>query len=274
MRKIFLAAWLVSSELALGGTLTVAREGMKKTYELEALGKPVDVSVLEPHEQKALTFKALPLDVVLDKTYGPEWRKQEELLFTCADGYQPSIPVALLRDHKAYLAVGMKSGPFSITNHLQNDEKVDLSPAYLIWDNLKDPVIRSHGASVWPYQVVSLEFVTFAAKFAAMAPPERSSPDVIQGFLTFRHSCQSCHRINGQGGEKSIELNYPMNVTEYYKPDFLVKWISNPQSVRYGTLMPPLSTETPDRDHVIKQIIAYLEAMKMKKIPPKEAGLR
>ena len=78
----------------------------------------------------------------------------------------------------------------------------------------------------------------------------------------------TCHTVNGEGGGKSVELNYPISVTEYIKEPWLVKWIDNPKSIRYNTTMPALNPDAKDRDAIIKNIIAYLKAMKNKKLEP------
>jgi len=72
----------------------------------------------------------------------------------------------------------------------------------------------------------------------------------------------ACHTINGQGGGKAPELNYPVSVTEYFKPEYLKQWIDSPASLRYNTTMPALAAEIPEREKVIAEIIAYLTAMK------------
>lgn len=243
----------------------------KGPYSLKALQdlvKAQQVTVTEPHEQVSIRFDALPLKDLLDKVYGPSWRKEEEILFTCSDGYKPSLPVQKIVQHSPYIAFAAQDHPFSITNKLQNSEKVELGPYYLIWENQKDKDIALDGASVWPYQLIALEFVRFEDRFAAMAPPAGSKENVKHGFLAFRQYCQSCHRINGQGGDKSLELNYPMNVSEYWKEDLLKRWISDPLSIRWGTAMPPLNPTLKNREKVLDDLIAYLKAMKDKKIKP------
>jgi hypothetical protein len=63
------------------------------------------VRVYEPYEQREVSYRALRFDAVLDALYGDRWRREEELLFTCLDGYQPSVPVSRVLAHKAWLAV-------------------------------------------------------------------------------------------------------------------------------------------------------------------------
>ena len=75
--------------------------------------------------------------------------------------------------------------------------------------------------------------------------------------------------INGEGGDKAPELNYPTSVVEYIKPEYLTRWIENPSSIRHNTLMPGLAQEIPNRANVTKEIIAYLKAMSTTKRSPK-----
>jgi cytochrome c2 len=66
-----------------------------------------------------------------------------------------------------------------------------------------------------------------------------------------------------------VELNYPVNVTEYYREAFLEKWINKPTSIRHNAAMPEVVfEEDKDRKVIIKEIIAYLKAMTVKKIKP------
>jgi hypothetical protein len=68
----------------------------KGSYSLKSLQDMVtseSVTVMEPHEKVRITFEALPLKALLDRIYGEGWRAKDEILFTCSDGYQPSLPV-------------------------------------------------------------------------------------------------------------------------------------------------------------------------------------
>lgn len=259
----------VSPQASSPSQLNLKPKGSYTLKDLQDLVKAQTVTVTEPHEHIPIQFEAIPLKDLLDKVYGPTWRQKDEILFTCSDGYQPSLPVQKILQHDPSIAFSAVGRPFSIVNKLQNDEKVELGPFYLIWENQKDKSVIADGASIWPYQLVGLEFVRFEDRFAAMAPPSGSKDQVKRGFLAFRQYCQSCHRINGQGGEKSLELNYPVNVTEYWNGKYLERWIVDPQSIRWGTTMPPLNPELKNRNEVVREIVAYLRAMKQKKIQPK-----
>lgn len=241
-----------------------------KPEKLNTLARQKTLNVFEVHEGRERQYKVYPAQSVFDQMFGSSWRTADEIIFTCQDSYQPSIPVAKFLTYDAYLAVASADNkPFTLSNALQNHEVVALEPAYLIWDNLKSPALLDEGASDMPYQITGIELASFAAHFAGMFPPAGASAETRRGFLYFRKYCMACHTINGQGGGKAPELNYPVSVTEYFKPGYLKQWIDDPASLRYNTTMPALTAEIPEREKVIAEIIAYLTAMKdMKRMQP------
>lgn len=246
-----------------------------KTMPVHALGDitaAVSLRVFEAHEKKQRTYQAYPARPLFDKIFGKEWRKAEEIVFTSMDGYQPSIPVAKFLAHDAYFAFAYADGtPFTLTNTLQNNEVVQLGPLYLVWDNLQSTALLADGASAMPYQVQAIELTTFASRFSHLLPPATASAAAQRGFLHFRKYCLSCHTINGEGGGKAPELNYPASVVEYIKPEYLPRWIENPASIRHNTVMPALAEGLPDRAQVTAEIIVYLKAMSTAKRMPKKA---
>lgn len=233
--------------------------------ELKTLVTPVEKSVYDPLEQTTIIYKALPLNTVLEKIYGAKLKQAEEFLFTCSDGYKPSIPQDALSGAQPFLAferVGQQS--FSLINKLEGGKKIDLAPFYLIWDTGKHPKQEE-----WAYMIVGLDLINFEEHFPQIAPANGSSVQVKRGFLSFRKNCLSCHTINGEGGGKAPELNYPVNVTEYYKESWLKKWIAQPTSIRFNTTMPALMVEKSKLDSTIDDLVAYLKAMEKNKRPPK-----
>jgi mono/diheme cytochrome c family protein len=231
----------------------------------------VSLKIFEIHEKKDQIYKAYPARALFDKSFGKEWMKAEEIVFISMDGYQASIPVTKFLSHDAYFAFAHDDdSPFMMTNILQNNEVVQLGPLYLIWDNMKSKVLLEDGASDMPYQVKSIELTTFAIRFPNLSPPAKASAEVRRGFLHFRKYCMACHMINGEGGGKAPELNYPTSVVEYIKPEYLTRWIENPSSIRQNSLMPGLAQEIPNRAKVTKEIIAYLKAMSTTKRSPRD----
>jgi mono/diheme cytochrome c family protein len=237
--------------------------------EFAAIASERFLKIYEPHDKTMRTYQVYSARSLFDHIFGKNWREAEEIVFLCADGYQPSIPVAKFLAYDAYLAfASADDSPFTLENVLQNNETVKLEPLYLVWDNLKSTELREEGAADMPYQIKEIELSSSAARFPALFPPASASQQVQQGFLHFRKHCIACHTINGQGGGKAPELNYPLSVTEYIQPEYLKRWIDDPSSIRYNTTMPPLAAEISEREKVIEELIAYLKAIStVKRLP-------
>ncbi|MEM4657924.1 MAG: c-type cytochrome [Candidatus Methanosuratincola sp.] len=258
-------------------TLTFKLRGSPlKTLSVEEMSRlvaPVEVSVFEPHEGRIRRYKGFPFSALLNAVYPDGVSGVDEVLFACRDGYQPSIPIDTFGRYQSYLIYAGSDGePFTLRNKLQGGERVDLGPFYLVWDNLSNEELRKEGAAGWPYQVVAVDLINFRDRFPKMAPPDSATPTEVRGFLAFRQHCMSCHTINGEGGGKAPELNYPVSVTEYMGDEWLYRWISSPESIRYKTTMPALPPDVPGRDGMIRDIVSYLRIMRDNKRPPAEAG--
>lgn len=275
MRRAGVASALVllCAGSALAGDVLELRGASSARWsraELAAHVAAQPIRVWDPYERKELTFEGFAMNAVLDATFGERWRKEEELLMTCSDGFQPSIPVARFLGHRAFLAFRRLDQPaFDLTkNDVTPPARVDLAPYYLVWANLDDPAVRAEGDLGWPYQLVAIEPVHFEARFPKLAPPPDTGAEVRLGFLAFRRHCVQCHSVNGEGGRVGPELNVPMNVTEYWQPAPLRRWILDPPSVRNRAAMPVVAPELADREHMVEQVIAYLTAMAGRKLAP------
>ena len=272
MRSLLAILLLLAAAPASAQSLSFADHGRAvralSVDDARALVAPTDVTVAEPHESKPRTYRALDAVKLLDAVYGDAtWRKAEELLFTCRDGFQVPIPTTELSRAPAFFAIGFPDGaPFHIANEKQNEPDVDLGPAYLVWT--APPAGAAVGSDEWPYEIVAVDLIEFADRYPNVAPPAHSPPAVTRGFRAFVSYCLPCHTINGQGGAKAPELNYPVNVTEYYRTDWMKRWIDDPTKIRFSTTMPALAPETPDRARAIDDLIAYLAAMKSAKRAP------
>lgn len=246
--------------------------GKKTVAELEQLPSKAVLRVFEPYEGQAVEFRAVPLNAVLDAVYGESWRDRDEVLLTCRDGYQPSFPVSRLLAFDAWLAVDrIDSEGFSILKLERGARtRVDLSPFYLVWDNLSDMELRAQGDYGWPYQLVGLDLIDAHARFPLMTPPGGAGESVAAGFAAFRMHCTRCHKINGEGGTIGPELNSPVNATEFRETAWLTQWIDNPASLLATARMPRLNPNLKDRKRLIDDLIAYLSEMSKHKIPVAE----
>ena len=230
---------------------------------LRRLARAQTVRVFEPYEQREVEFLALRLDAVLDALYGASWRSEEELLFTCRDGYQPTVPVARVLAHRAWLAFERPDSPDFSIRKLESGrvQEIPLAPFYLIWENLADETVRAEGDYAWPYQLVGVELIRARDRFPQLAPPADASPAAQRGFREFRIHCSRCHPLNGEGGAIGPELNAAANPAGRRDPAWLRRWIDKPSEIAPNARMEPLNPALPDRGAVLDAIVAYLQAM-------------
>ncbi len=261
------ALWALGASEPGPDRLGFARHGQPvATRSAAALQRalPVEtVRVFEPYEQREVAFLAFDFPRVLDAVYGEGWRGEEELLFTCRDGYQPTLPVRRVLEHRAWLAFARPGGaPFSLRKLESGVRKpVELAPFYLIWENLEDAEVRREADYGWPYQLVGVDLIRPRERFPRMAPPQGASQQVLAGFRGFRVHCSRCHAINGEGGTLGADLNQPISPVEYRDRDWLRRWIEDPSRIAPTARMPRMNPALPDRERVVDEILAYLEAM-------------
>ncbi len=235
--------------------------------ELEKKFKIEDLKVFD-HEIKAeVSYKAFPLVEILKTVYESKWLETDEIMFTCADGYQPSISLQAILNQKPYLAFARSDGKDFSFQH-EKKGKVPLGPYYVVWPEQAEKNNHDIDEANWAYQVVTIDIVSFEKKYPNIVPlaKDLENKKVAEGFKLFRTHCLKCHKINSQGGDMGPELNIPYNVTEYFDHKVLTKWIENPESVRAKSKMPNFTKLNESDKHAIKNIIAYLKAMKNKKI--------
>jgi hypothetical protein len=78
----------------------------------------------------------------------------------------------------------------------------------------------------------------------------------------------ACHTMNGEGGSKAPELNYPTSVTEYLSDKWIRQWVMDPRSVRYNATMPAFASH-PDAGVLVEEVLAYLRTMARHKQKPR-----
>ena len=224
--------------------------------------------VIDPYEGREVEFEALDFAAVLDAVFTQSWREEEELLFRCRDGYQPTIPVARLLAHRAWLAYRRADQESFSIRKLESGRvrEVELAPFYLVWENLDDEVIRQDGDYGWPYQLIGVELIRARDRFPKMVPPEGSGEAALAGFAAFRRHCSRCHAVNGEGGGIGPELNSPINPVEVRDSAWLRRWIDDPSRIRSDARMPRLNPALPEREATISNLLAYLEAISHAKL--------
>jgi cytochrome c2 len=179
--------------------------------------------------------------------------------FVATDGYVSQLPVRDIPERVGVLAFRESSGspskPFrdSLTARIPYNP----GPFYLVWDGVFNE--KQSLPTPWGVTVVKLSSNDIPAEHI----PPSSSPAITKGLELWRGYCSKCHAINKVGGTMGPELNVPKNITEYWDRIHLEQLIENPASLRWGSKMPAFKwLSASDRN----AIIAYLEAMKEKKV--------
>lgn len=250
------------SAVASAANLAVDTGGKTAEYslaDLQSALKTVTVKIDDPNYHVVKEFEAFELDALL-KFVGITGG--DELAFHSYDGFAPSIAFAALKKHRGYL-VFREAGGAPLARMEKGKGTIDPGPFYLAW---------ADGAKAkydlpWPYQLVKIETIDWAKKFALLAPRVANESE-RRGFALFRANCVACHSINLQGGEVGPELNVPRNVTEYWKAGELRKFIREASSFRAKIKMPPF---THLKDAEIGDLLAYLTVMKKYKAMPQAA---
>jgi hypothetical protein len=216
-KHVLLLLLLVVSNCFAQQINLISHDKKINTFSLEKLREKLPektISVFDPHENKIMNYNGFSFKEILKLVYGDEWQKNDEILFECMDGYDSAIPTTEFLSKNSFLVYAISNVEnFVITNRLQDNKQIYLSPFYLIWDLENSPNINTH---YWPYQVETIDLINFKERFPNMIPSEKSSTNIQEGFVLFRQNCMTCHSINGEGGTLSFELNYPVSVTEYF----------------------------------------------------------
>jgi cytochrome c2 len=184
--------------------------------------------------------------------------KNTLIIFECIDGYKPEMPLELFLNAKPFLAFKDVDAPKGSNweKIIKNGNEMNADPFYLVYDS----VSSDNQDYKWPYNVIKFHFVSKNKNIEALQP--KDDEKAMKGFLLFQKQCITCHAINGIGGEMGPELNYPKNVTEYWKETELVDYIVNPASFRHKVKMPTLGITKQQS----QEIVDYLKYMSKKKV--------
>lgn len=187
------------------------------------------------------------------------------MTFVATDGYMSQLAVKDIPDRLGILAFredgGSASQPFrdSLTVRVPYNP----GPFYLVWEGQFSE--KNHPPTPWGVTSVKLTPHDLPAEHT----PPSNAPTIMRGMELWRTNCSKCHMINKVGGTMGPELNVPKNVTEYWDRQHLKTLIENPAALRWGSKMPGFSW-LPAEDR--EAILAYLEAMKGKKVCDSEAS--
>lgn len=185
--------------------------------------------------------------------------KNTLIVFECIDGYKPEMPLELFLKTNPFLAFKDVDAPKSSNweKIVKNGNEMNADPFYLVYTS----VSSDNQEYKWPYNVIKFHFVSKTKNIEALQP--KGDKKAMKGFAIFQKQCITCHAINGIGGEMGPELNYPKNVTEYWKENELIEYIVNPASFRHKVKMPTLGI-TKQQSQEIVDYLKYMSKNKKK----------
>jgi cytochrome c2 len=272
--------WLLLILVMLSGSINAAMPELAlrkndqtiKVFPLNELvylkNGAASLTVDNPTDSKYKTYQGILLTALLDQVFGNDWKQFDAIKFIAEDGYNLVIPTTVVRAHTGMIATGERGIEGFSRLKRENADSINPGPFFLVWENIKDTIAKQEHWLGWPWQLSAIELTSFAKEYPHSAPPDNSNNQVKQGFLDFQQHCMKCHSINGDGGSVGLELNYPVNVTEYWQEQWLTKFIANPQSIRANSKMIAFYRDVENREALIASIMEYLKAMVDKKIAP------
>lgn len=228
------------------------------------LPEPVEVTVDDPVYHAEKRYEGYPLAAVLAQIPNLEKLRAEGAvaIFEAADGYKAVMSLDKALTPGGMIATRDLDAPPGSNWHefKQGKETITPAPYYLVWPT------QSHDdwTYVWPYQLIRITIEPFTSAFGAAAPPGNVATVTRKGFDLFRTYCLRCHSVNLVGGELAPELNVPRNITEYWQPDHLRAFITNPASYRARSKMPGFKDALSEVD--LDAVLAYLRVMAEHKV--------
>ncbi|NJL74598.1 MAG: c-type cytochrome [Saprospiraceae bacterium] len=187
-------------------------------------------------------YKGIALMDVLSK-YAPNMLKDTAgrlLVFECTDGYQPTMPISLAMNYPAYVV--FQDEDAEVGKQWLDSVVGKFAPYYLVWQ--VDSVVSKGLPN--PYGLVRMSFQSFETQYANAYP--KGDDLALAGFEVYKKHCIKCHSINKAGGNVGPELNYPKNITEYWRKEDMWNFIQHPQSYRYNSKMPAQHISKDDFD--------------------------
>lgn len=239
-----------------------------RTWQTEELLKhpqAQDITIKDDVSYKRdMHYRAVPIAVLLQGV-----KADDHLQAVALDGFAAELSAAPLLNQqgaRAWLAIEDPAAPWPSLSA----GKPSAGPFYLVWT---DPQEGHISPEQWPFEVAAIKrLAAVAERFPALRPDPRLAVNdpVNQGFVLFQKNCLACHRLNAAGDSQfGPDLNIPYSPTEYFAPDFLKRYIRDPQSLRRWpqAKMPGFSSSVL-ADSELDLLVAYLRHMAGRKQAP------
>ena len=268
LKTLTLIGALLFSTPLFAAQLNLELGASRRTWQSEELLKHPQVQTLliagDVSYKRDMSYQAVPLAALLTGI-----KPNDHLQAVALDGFTAELAAAPLlntQGARAWLAIEDPTKPWPAIS----EGKPSAGPFYLVWT---DPQAGNIGPEQWPFQVSSIKrLAPVAERFPALLPDPalKAGDPVKQGFALFQKNCLTCHRLNGAGDAQfGPDLNIPFSPTEYFRADFLKRYIRDPQSLRHWpqAKMPGFTAQVlPDAD--LEMLVGYLKHMAGRKIMP------
>ena len=256
-------AWAGAAGAIDDDDLAVVLAGQSHRYTRSDLEHKLAIhtlTVADPDHDAPVRYDAFALTDLLALA-GVAASHGDELVFVARDGYAPTVAYAALAINEAFIAFREHGNPKGFELVKQGKAWVSPAPYFLVWRAGKS----LSAEFPWPYQLIRIEVVDFATKYAALYPRGVLPDEVeLRGFRTYKTHCLRCHSINLQGGELGPELNVPKNVTEYWDGAHLRAFIYDASAYHAHSKMPAFAGALSATE--MDDLLAYLALMKTRKI--------
>ncbi|MGB0951662.1 MAG: c-type cytochrome [Planctomycetota bacterium] len=172
--------------------------------------------------------------------------------------YAPELTLVMERRSKAWIAEFLKDPERMYPGRRKMTKYDFFDPAIVGEEEAAKNVDDIVAFFTW---VGKIDLNGFPAEPDMATSPRLVTPDVTESDALsaaptyFSTVCTSCHAVNGAGGNVGPDL---AGVADRYEPDYLRKWVSDPNSVKPGTAMPNLGLQGEE----LEQILSYLGTLK------------
>lgn len=138
------------------------------------------IAVWEPHEDKTVTYEGFDAAKLFSALYGDQWKEIDEVLFTCADGYQPVLPVDRFKQYSGFLAYRrLDQDVFNVQNRFQNEKDVPLGPFYLNYPMSVTEYFPDEWMRKWLMDPRSVRYNSTMPGFASHPDPDKLADEVL-----------------------------------------------------------------------------------------------
>lgn len=222
---------------------------MKKTFKIHR------VDIYNYSTRTYEKYHAFSMKELLDAKFTRrKWSKFPFIKINTTTKYAPMVEVYKFQQRDPYLAFERYDGKPFTTMSGYKDVVSELGPFYLIWkENYKEGAAlrRDH----WTFAIT--EFVLENNPPKKFNPTKEVHEDISWGYKNFIKQCIACHTIDGYGSPKDGEL-ITSGLIDKRSDKWLLKFISDPKSVKSNSRMDPFPRKIDGRTTRMKNIIKYL----------------